>query len=107
MIRLLVISLFLWVWSTLGEAQNQNANTTDAPADAARGVLVRKQGLIETQITCPERIGDAWGGVNPRSWNTLEIGLQTSTQNLAKAPFELYSRYNCRLPLDQTSSQKE
>lgn len=70
-------------------------------AEAAGGVITEERGILQTQITCPERVGDAWGSVGERSWNIFEIGLQISTEGLQDPKPQLYTRYTCESPFDQ------
>ncbi|RYZ70352.1 MAG: hypothetical protein EOP09_06255 [Proteobacteria bacterium] len=74
-------------------------------ADAGRGILTERTGVIETQQTCPQRVGDAWDVTSESAWNILEIGIQVSPEQLRNPKFQVYTRYTCDAPFDRPRSE--
>lgn len=74
---------------------------TGLEADAGRGILTERTGPIETQVTCPQRVGDAWDTTNERTWNMLEFGVQILPADFPDPKFQLYTRYTCDAPFDR------
>ncbi|RZA24691.1 MAG: hypothetical protein EOP10_09165 [Proteobacteria bacterium] len=90
---------------------SQSASAQIAPsaagleADAGRGILTERTGVIETQQTCPQRVGDAWDVTSESAWNILEIGIQVNPEQLRSPKFQLYTRYTCDTPFDRPRSE--
>jgi hypothetical protein len=73
-------------------------------ADAGRGILTQRTGALETQQTCPQRVGDAWDLTSESSWNVLEVGIQVNPADFPSPKFQAYTRYTCDAPFDRPRS---